>query len=114
MQLTQRSIDWLQESVKRKTADKITVVGEIGVFLIQQERADLIEQAGTLRGDGLEVSSEQFTFASHSYQGRLIYPLAAVEALYTRYRCKFASVHSVYEDEEGQPVVVLKDVLLGN
>ena len=114
MELTERSVDWMRESVTRKRADKITVVGEIGVFLIQQDRADLIEQAGTLRGDGIEVSSDQFTFASNTYQGGLIYPLVTVEALYTQYRCEWASVHSVYEDGEGQPVVILKDALLGN
>ncbi len=44
----------------------------------------------------------------------MLYPLMTVEPLYTRYACKYEHIHSVYEDEAGRPVVVLKDALLGN
>ena len=44
----------------------------------------------------------------------MLYPLMAVEPLYTRYACKYQHIRSVYEDEGGRPVVVLKDALLGN
>jgi hypothetical protein len=114
MDLRQRDLTWLRESVVQKRISKVTVIGEIAVFLITEGRTDLISHAGTLYGDGLEVFDDRFTFCSQSFQGRLIFPLAAIESLYTRYGCKYEAIHSIYEDEGGQALVVLKDLLLGN
>ncbi len=109
-----QSIAWLREAAATKRADRITVLGEIGAFLILEDRTDLIDQAGALHGDGLQARDDRFTFFSQGFQGRMLYPLMAVEPLYTRYACKYEHIRSVYEDEGGRPVVVLKDALLGN
>jgi hypothetical protein len=68
-----------------------------------------IAQAGTLRGDGLDAFDDRFTFASYSFQGKLIYSLLAVQPLYCQYLCTYDAIHSVYEDGQGEPVVVIRD-----
>ena len=105
-----RSIPWL----RRVVSDDILVMGEIGVFLYLENRTDLMTQAGVLRGEDFATLDDRLTFFSHSYQGPMLYPLRAVEPLITQYQCKYEHIHSVYEDEQGRPVVVLKDALLGN
>jgi hypothetical protein len=107
-------VKWLREKIFGKFASNVIVVGEIADFLINENRADLLPQAGTLRGDGLEAFDDRFTFASYAFQGKMIYPLVAIVPLYCQYLCPYDAIHSVYEDEGGKPVVVLKDALLGN
>ena len=105
-----RSVSWLFDIV----ADKVTVLGEIGAFLFLEKRTDLINQAGALRGDGFTAGHDQFFFFAQTLQGPMLHPLMAVEPVYTQYACKCEHIHSAYEDEQGRPVVVLKDALLGN
>jgi hypothetical protein len=108
--MKQRSIRWL----RNLTANKITVLGEIGAYLIFENRTDLIDQAAALQGDAFEPHDDGFTFSSYAAQGRLLHPLMPVAPLYTRYACKYDDIHSVYQDEAGRPIVVLKDTSLDN
>jgi hypothetical protein len=112
--MKRRSLEWLRHGVENNLVNKISVVGEIGEFLVNERRIDLLPQTGALSGDGLAVFEDKFTFCSRSFQGRMIYALVAVEPLYCCYICKYDAISSVYEDEEGQAIVVLKDSLLGN
>jgi hypothetical protein len=108
--MKQRSIRWL----RNLTAKKITVLGEIGAYLIFENRTDLIDQAAALQGDAFEPHDDRFTFSSYAAQGRLLHRLMPVEPLYTRYACKYDDILSVYQDEAGRPIVVLKDTSLDN
>jgi hypothetical protein len=80
--MIERSVEWLRDSIEHWKAGKVTVVGPIGHYLIRRGRADLLPQAGMLRGDGLVAFTDGFRFASHSFQGPLLYPLRRVEALF--------------------------------
>jgi hypothetical protein len=51
-----RCIPWLRDTI---VADKITVMGEIGAYLIFEKRTDLINQAGALWGDGFEAAEDE-------------------------------------------------------
>src|SRR5947209_18508689 len=77
--MKQRSIRWL----RNLTANKITVLGKIGAYLIFENRTDLIDQAAALQGDAFEPHDDRFTFSSYAAQGRLLHPLMPVEPLYT-------------------------------
>jgi hypothetical protein len=114
MDLKRRDLAWLRQAVLRKTVSKVVVVGEIGEHLINEDRTDLICRAASLPGDGLEVLEDRFSFCSHTFLGTLIYPLRQIKPVYTRYVFEYKAIHSVYEDEEGRALIVLKDALLGN
>ena len=105
-----RSIEWLVDVV----TDKVTVLGEIGAFLFSEKRTDLMNQARALRGDHFTADHDEFFFFAQTHQGPMPFPLTTVEPVVTQYTCKYEHIHSVFEDDQGRPVVVLKDASLGN
>jgi hypothetical protein len=103
--MKQRSIHWL----RTLTANKITVVTEIGAYLMLENRTDLLDKTAALQGDEFDPHDDRFTFCSYDSPGYLLHPLMPIERLYIRYACKYDHIHSVYEDESGRPIVVLRD-----
>jgi hypothetical protein len=105
-----RSIPWLRRALFRD----ILVLGEVDVSLFLENRFDLIPEAAMLSGYDYATLPDRITFFANPYQGPMLHPMRAVEPVLTKYQCKYEHIHSVYEDVDGSPVVVLKDALLGN
>src|SRR5687768_12746144 len=109
--MQKRSIDWFREAIRGKAASKVTVAGgPVGTFLIAHARLDLLFKTAVITGDGVTVSDDQFTFCSHALH-RMIYPLGGLKPLSCCYACRYEDIASVYEAEDGQAVILLKDPL---
>jgi hypothetical protein len=110
--MKKQSIEWLRNSIPEYRVSKVTVVGgAVGALLIANGRSDLLYKAGGLTGDGLKADDDRFIFCSYCFQRRLLYPLCALQPVYSLYTCKYEDVDAVYEEVDGQAVVLLKDPL---
>ena len=108
--MKKRNIKWLRQRFAKKLSSKVRVLEEVAAYLIDEGREDLLEKVARTGGDGVQILEDRFTFCGWGPTGQrpLWHPLGAVAPLHSVYICNLADVHSVYEDEEGQAVVIVK------
>jgi hypothetical protein len=108
--MKKHNIEWLRQRFAKKLSSKVWVLEEVAAYLIAKGRKDLLGKLAATGGDGVKIVEDRFTFCGLGPTGQapLRHPLGAIAPLYSVYVCKLADVHSVYEDEEGQAVVIVK------
>jgi hypothetical protein len=67
--------------------------------------------AGGLAGEALQAQEDQLLFCARPWNAELLYPLTAIKPLSTTYSCAYRDIGSVYEDDGGNAIVLLKDPL---
>jgi hypothetical protein len=108
--MRKRTLKWFQKTYQGRTQSKVRVLEEIAAYLIANGREELVGRLAHTGGDGLTVHEDRFTFCGLGPTGQrpLSWPLHAVVPIYSCYVCEFKDIHSVYEDEEGRPVIILR------